>query len=166
MIEQEIFTRGGKQYTANYGTDADGNYQLWIDETNLHESTQQPVRHVPEMINISFSDTTGNGTLSGINTTWKKVLIGNSGVPIPGTGGVQMMQTNKTDKVNFSAMFGDVFQKFVANGLIRALFGHNYQPLFDGAGARIPDTAYDTTVAPTNNYQTHNADGTEINSTV
>lgn len=162
MIQQETFTRSGKQYTANYGTDVAGNYQLWIDETDLHASTQQPVRHIPELIDISFSDQAGKGTLSGIKTTWKKVLVGNSGTPIPGTGGSQMMQTNKADKVDFAVMFGDAFQKFMTNGLVRSIFGHNTQPLFDSAGARIDDAFYDTTSAATNDYQTHNADGTAI----
>lgn len=166
MIQQETFTRGNKQYTANYGTDAAGNYQLWIDEADLHDSTQQPVRHIPELINISFSDQTGNGTLSGIKTTWKKQLIGNSGAPIPGTGATQIMQTNKADKIDFAVMFGEVFQKFIANGLVRSILGHNYQPLFDAAGARIADTNYDTTLKPTNDYQTHNSDGTPIDPVV
>jgi hypothetical protein len=162
MIQTQTFTRGNKQYTANYGTDAAGNFQLWIDETDLHESTQQPVRHIPEKIEIDFEQAEGKGLLNGIRTTWKKVLVGNSGKPIPGTGGPAPMRTNKTDLADFAAMFGDAFQKFMVNGLVRSKFGHNYQPLFDAAGAVIPDTSYDTTAAPTNNYQTHNADGTAI----
>lgn len=162
MIQQETFTRGSKQYTANFGTDVAGEFQLWIDEADLHASTQQPVRHVPELINISFEQTEGKGTLTSIRTTWKKVLVGNSGKPIPGTGGPAPMVTNKTDMADFAAMFGEPIQKFMTNGIIRSIFGHNNQPLFDAAGARIPDASYDTTLEPTHNYNSTNADGTAI----
>jgi hypothetical protein len=162
MINSQIFTRGNKQYTANWGTDEGGRFQLWIDEADLHESTQQPVRHIPEQIGIDFDITQGKGSLSSIRTRWKKVLISNSGVPIAGTGGPEGMSTNKTDLTGFASIFGDAFQKFMVNGLVRSIFGHNYQPLFDAQGGVIPDTSYDTTLAPTNDYQTHNADGTAI----
>jgi hypothetical protein len=162
MIQQQTFTRGNKQYTANFGTDEAGNFQLWIDETDLHASTQQPVRLVPEKIEIGFSEADGKGTLLNIRTSWKKVLLGNSGNPIPGTGGNELINTNKVDKADFAAMFGEAFQKFMLNGVVRSTLGHNYQPLFDAAGARVPDANYDTTLEPTNNYQTHNSDGTPI----
>lgn len=164
MIKQETFTRGGKQYTANFGTDAAGNFQLWIDEADLHETTGQPVRHIPELINVVFDQSGGKGTLTTIRTSWRKVLLGNSGRPIPGTGGQESMVTNKTDMADFASMFGAPFQKFMANGLIRSILGHNTQPLFDQTGARIPDASYDTTQEPSNNYSTHNADGTPIES--
>lgn len=162
MIQQEIFTRGNKQFTANYGKDADGNLQMWVDETELHGGTGQPVRHIPESIEINFSIGPGlNGPLKSIKTTWRQHLIGNTGNILPGEGAPQYNRSNKTDRKEFETMFGAQFQQFMFNGLIRDIFGHNSQGLFVG-GLRRPDTEIDTTKAPELNYQTHNADGTPI----
>lgn len=163
MIQQEIHIRENKQYTLNHGTNEEGKSQIWVDVTDVHASTGQPIRFSPKNIFIDTDDPECKGTLLAIKTVWKQVLVGNSGQPIPDTESKKPpLTSNKIDTQDFDAMFGDAIRKFMANGFVRKILGHNYQRLFDAAGARIPDANYDTTLPPTNDYQTHDIDGTPI----
>jgi hypothetical protein len=108
----------------------------------------------PARMVIDFDE---QGGISSIQTTWTEkdaagqVYYGHAPVP---------MVTNAYDRLYFRAGFGPLIIPSILNGYIRRKW--NYQPLYDAAGLRIADSVYNTTAPASNDYQTHNADGTPI----
>ena len=162
MIKEENFQRGGKGKKATVGLTAEGKTRCFIEEVEPHPLGQN-IRRFPVKLVIKFDDSEGVGEAVSIETIWKESLITNSGKPFPSKEGEneRSMWSNAHDRALFFQAFKNVLYS-MANGEVRSLQGHNTQPLFDGSGNRIPDTAYDTTQPPTNNYPTHKADGTPI----
>jgi len=157
MIQQQEFTRNNKAYTANRGDET-----LTVDNAAPHELTGQEVKNGPAEMLIKFDPMTGKPL--SIHTTWHEIQLTNTGLPIAGMVRPMPMLTNERDMEDFTRLFGPKILTFMLNGFVRAILGHNYQPLIDATGNRILDESYDTTAEPTFNYSTHNADGTEINS--
>lgn len=70
--------------------------------------------------------------------------------------------TNKQDLIDLAPVVAQILGGSIINGKLRNTLGYNYQRPFDDAGNLIPDTAYNTQAPPSNDYVTHNGDGTAI----
>lgn len=164
MINQEQYTRNSIVKTAVYGIDeALKKAPLYIEHADADTFSGQPVRSVWREMKIE-ADETGNPIR--IITYWEAQQFTPTGL-ISWTFTKSMdVETNSKDMWDFIQMFctrdgiKPTMQQFILNGHVRCIEGHNYEPLFNADGS--VNTTADTLSAPTNSYQTHNADGTAI----
>jgi hypothetical protein len=157
MITEDRFTRNNKAYTALTGI-AEGKAPNCFIPDDVHERTQQPYKLVLESINISC-DIHQQGQPVSMVATWAQIHYDNAGNVIASYTHKEPHTLTPEEVQEFTQGFLPMLQPSIYNGAIRGgksehgiLLGHNTQPLFDATGARIADSAYDTTSAPDYGY--------------
>lgn len=177
QVESYTHTRGGKRSTVNYSKTPEGLPMMWTDHLDADPeiTNEQPLREAPEEITIKFmKDEKGRGVLHEVKTKFGFSILAINGKVMVQTAHDRSMRANKQDLLDFAAMFWEAAKRFIENGRVRAVEGHNYLPVFDNNGAFIPDSYYEegnrvvegvvytTQSGPAKNYEHYRADGTPI----
>ncbi|GAB3822196.1 hypothetical protein [Pontibacter rugosus] len=181
QIERHDYKREGRRFADFWGTNEHGEVMLWTDHIDPSPgmvTKGQPVREHPDEVRIKFrTDDQGRGVLHSIESTFGIVLLGNDGTVVSATAYGGSGFANDQDKREFINKFKAIIAS-IFNFRSRMREGHNYLPPFmldvnDNptpvpeayyeAGVEINGVVYNTLSAPTNNYATHNTDGTPIN---
>jgi hypothetical protein len=161
MITQHQFNRHGKSYTARFGKDdTTGERTLELIPASKDGFSGQDVRLVFKSLHVERSRL---GQWS-IITEWHRDEHTPTGLLSPSFSRVITHVTRPEEVELFLNQFMPGTTGSILNGVVRGgsnegdgFLGHNTQPLFDAAGAMIPDTSYDTTLAPTYDYHTPTA---------
>jgi hypothetical protein len=150
--EEIPFTRYNKQYIAVKGLNDQGYLYLWIEEVELEDDLT--VRWVPKNNPQDFV----HGVCKPAEVYWEKEYYLNGKYVKTAEGSRTVITINHPDMIEFSASLGLMKVGPMFNGFVRAILGHDDQPLFAGDGTKIDETTIDTTLAPDNTYYTHQAE--------
>lgn len=162
--KREVFVRNNKEFTAVEGINEQGFAYLYIEETEL-DPPGLTVRWVVADQYTKFV----HGVNIPVETYWEKELYLNGKYVQTVEGSRVCQTTNHPDMIDFTAHLGTKITKYIANGFVRSVLGHDTQPLYrpnmeTGSIERVPDIEYDTAETPTESYDDHKAeeDGTAI----
>lgn len=75
----------------------------------------------------------------------------------------QPMNMNEADKVGFETALAGMIEQGIQNGYFRKILGYNRLPVYGADGLEIVYTLEQQKEEKTEDYDTHNADGTPIN---
>jgi hypothetical protein len=158
MIAQEQFTRNNKSYTARFGKDeTTGERIMEVIPADRDNFTGQDLKLIFKSLHVERSR---QGRWS-ITTEWYRDEHTPTGLLSPSFSRIITHVTKPEEVQLFLDNFMPQTTGSILNGVVRGgsnegdgFLGHNTQPLFGADGLRVPDTSYDTTLAPSYDYHT------------
>lgn len=149
---EEIIKRGGKEYKVVVAVTPEGGSQLYFESVEPDPETGQKIRQFPTKLVITFDEGEGKGAIYKIETSWKTVMLTNTGKPIQQTGETINMTTAPAEIKTFTLGLGMPILRPMTNGHVRANLGFNNMPVFNAQGQVIQYTEEQENQPPTNDY--------------